>query len=53
MKTHIILTIYILVNLTVTLRLDNVYEVIIVGAGISGLRASQILASHKIPHLII
>lgn len=46
--------IYILLLLSVTsLVAKDVQEVIIIGAGLSGLRASQILANQKIPHLIL
>lgn len=32
---------------------QKVHPVIIVGAGVSGLRASQVLAEKKVPHLIL
>jgi len=33
--------------------IKNEYDVIVIGAGISGIGASQILAQHKISHLIL
>lgn len=36
-----------------SLLLTQPQEVIIIGAGISGLRCSQILAKENIPHLVI
>jgi ribulose 1,5-bisphosphate synthetase/thiazole synthase len=52
MDLKLIITTLILVSQVVTLQ-NNTYEVIIIGAGIAGLRASQILARDKIPHLIL
>lgn len=53
MNLRLIITGLILLSQTVALSNNNIYEVIIIGAGISGLRASQVLAKEKIPHLIL
>ena len=52
MDLKLIITSLILLGQAVTLN-NSTHEVIIIGAGIAGLRASQILARDKIPHLIL
>jgi ribulose 1,5-bisphosphate synthetase/thiazole synthase len=42
-----------LLGLTRTIFIGNIQEVIIIGAGISGLRASQLLTQNSIPHLLL
>lgn len=53
MFLKLIITTLILFSKAVSSQNNQTYEVIIVGAGISGLRASQMLAKHRIPHLIL
>lgn len=48
-----ILPILFLGVLAQTIRLDDVHEVIIIGAGIAGIGASKKLTDHSIPHLIL
>jgi monoamine oxidase len=35
------------------MRLDDLYDVIIIGAGIAGIGASKTLTNNSIPHLIL
>lgn len=39
--------------LAASLRLDDVYDVVIIGAGIAGLGASKKLTDYGVPHLIL
>ena len=39
--------------LTLSIKLDDVHEVIIIGAGIAGIGASRKLTELEIPHLIL
>lgn len=39
--------------LTQSMRLDDVHDVIIIGAGIAGIGASKTLTDNSIPHLIL
>ena len=38
---------------TLAMRLDNVHDVIIIGAGIAGIGASKKLTDYGVPHLIL
>jgi hypothetical protein len=48
-----IFSILLMISFAFALEFKEVHEVIIIGAGISGLRASQILSQSQIPHLIL
>jgi len=42
-----------LATLGTSIRVENVYDVVIIGAGIAGIGASKKLTDFTIPHLII
>ena len=50
MKFFIII---LLLGCALTAKVDQVHEVIVIGAGIAGLRASEVLDSQKIEHIVL
>lgn len=50
MKFFIII---LLLGCALTAKVDQVHEVIVIGAGIAGLRASEVLEAQKIEHIVL